>query len=144
MRVKDFLSRALLLDEQINSLVAERDHYRQLANNLGGGSFEERVSRSSASEAPYAKWVERIVDKEKTIDVTIDRLLAAKMEISSFIDGIENPEWQCLLRSRYVLCKSWADVAEESGHGMSSVFRIHKKILETLENRECLRVNESQ
>ncbi|MBQ9377123.1 MAG: RNA polymerase subunit sigma-70 [Schwartzia sp.] len=134
MRVKDFLGRARLLDEQIKSLAAERDHYRQLADNIGGGSIEERVSRSAKSEAPYDKWVERIADKDKAIDEALDRLLAAKMEISAFVDRIGNPEWQCLLRSRYVLCKPWTEVAEELGYGMSSVYRIHKKILVSLEN----------
>ena len=134
MRVKEFLKRARLWDEQIKSLAAERDYYRQLADNLGGGNIEEHVSRSGKSEAPYAKFVERIADKDKAIDEALDRLLAAKMEISAFVDRIENPEWQCLLRHRYVLCKTWPDIAVDMDISLRTVHRLYKKILKNFGN----------
>lgn len=134
MDIKEFLGRALQLDELINSHVEELNQYRRLATSIGGSKLEEHVSHSTPSEAPFAKWVERIVDKEKELNVEIDRLVAIKLEISDFIDRIDNPQWQCLLRSRYVMCNSWTDVAAEMNYGISSVYRIHKNIMDALED----------
>ena len=132
MSVKDFLERARHLDDAINSQVAELAHLRELSMKIGSSRLEEHIDRSTPQEAPFAKWVERIVDKEKEINEEIDRLVAVKLEISDYIDKIDNPQWQRLLRSRYVLCKEWADVAEEMGYGISSVYRIHKQIMNFL------------
>ena len=129
MSVKDFLERARHLDDAINSQVAELTHLRELSMKINGSRLEEHIDHSAQQEAPFAKWVERIVDKEKEINDEIDRLVAVKLEISRFIDKLDNPQWQRLLRSRYVLCKEWADVAEEMGYGISSVYRIHKQIM---------------
>ena len=133
MAVKEFLERALHLDGEIDAKVAELAHLRELSMKIGTSNLEERVTHSAPKEAPFAKWVERIVDKEKEINTEIDKLVDVKLEISDFIDGIDNPQWQSLLRHRYVLCKSWPDVAVEMDKGLSTVFRIHKTILENLE-----------
>ena len=134
MRVKAFLGRALHIDDMINSEMAELDSLRRLSMNIGGSRLDEKVTHSAPSEAPFAKWVERIVDKEKEVNEKIDRLVAIKMEISDFIDKVQNARWQRLLRTRYVMCKSWPDVAVEMNCGLSTVFWLHKKILQNLEN----------
>ena len=134
MSVKDFLERAIRVDALINSHLAELHQCRRLAEGIGGSRLEEHIDHSAPEEAPYAKWVERIIDKEKTINAEIDRLVAIKMEISNFIDKIDNPEWQCLLRYRYVLCKQWVDIAEDMHCSLRSIHRLHKKILKNLES----------
>ena len=134
MAAKEFLSRALKLDQLINSKLEELNQCRRLAESINGSSFDERVSHSAPEEASYAKWVERIVEKEKELDAEIDRLVDVKMEISDFIGKINNPQWQCLLRNRYVLGKTWAEIGEEMNCTIRNVLRLHKKILENLEN----------
>lgn len=134
MAAKEFLSRALKLDQLINSKLEELNQCRRLAESINGSRFDERVSHSAPEEASYAKWVERIVEKEKELDAEIDRLVNVKMEISDFIGKISNPEWQCLLRNRYVLGKTWTEIAEEMDFSVRNVLRLHKKILENLES----------
>ena len=133
MDVKEFLERALHLDGAIDAQVAELAHLRELSMKIGTSKLEERVTHSAPKEAPFAKWVERIVDKEKEINAEIDKLVDVKLEISDFIDGIGNPQWQSLLRHRYVLCKSWPDVAVEMGCSLRTIYRLHKKILKNLQ-----------
>ncbi|WP_029543271.1 DUF1492 domain-containing protein [Selenomonas sp. AB3002] len=132
MDVKEFLERALHLDGAIDAQVAELTHLRELSLKIGTSKLEERVTHSVTREAPFAKWVERIVDKEREINAEIDKLVDVKLEISDFIDGIDNPQWQSLLRHRYVLCKSWPDVAVNMGCSLRTVHRLHKKILKNL------------
>lgn len=134
MDVKEFLERAVHLDAMINSEMAELDGLRRLSMKVGSSNLNERVTHSAPNEAPFAKWVERIVDKEREINEKIDKLVAVKLEISNFIDGIETHEWQSLLRNRYVLCLSWPDIAVEMKYSLSTVQRLHKKILQNLEN----------
>ena len=134
MAVKEYLGRALQLDQLIHSKMEEVNQFRRLAESISTGCLEEHVSRSAPEEASYTKWVERIVEKEKELDADIDRLVSAKMEISGFIGRVRNPQWQCLLRSRYVMGKSWAQIAEEMDCSLRSVHRLHKKIIKNLEN----------
>lgn len=134
MGVKDFFERARHLDDAINSQVAELTHLRDLSMKISSSRLEERISHSAPQEAPYAKWVERIVDKEKEINAEIDKLVAVKLEISDYISTIDNAEWQSLLRNRYVLCRQWSEVAEAMGYSVSTVKRRHKKILKNLES----------
>ena len=127
MAAKEFLSQALKLDQLINSKLEELNQCRRLAESING-------CHSASEEASYVKWVERIVEKEKELDSEIDRLVNIKMKISDFIGKINNPQWQCLLRNRYVLGKTWAEIAEEMDCSVRNVLRLHKKILENLEN----------
>ena len=76
------------------------------------------------------------MDKEKEINEEIDRLVAIKLEISDFIDKIDNPQWKRLLRSRYVMCRSWAAVAEDMGYGISSIYRIRKQVMDFLDEKQ--------
>lgn len=133
MDVREFLERALHLDGAIDAQVAELAHLRELSLKIGTSKLEERVTHSAPKEAPFAKWVERIVDKEREINAEIDKLVDIKLEISDFIDGIGNPQWQSLLRHRYVLCKPWPDVAVEMGCSLRTIYRLHKKILRNLQ-----------
>lgn len=132
MNVKEFLERTLILDRAIESCVEEIDRYRRLAFRTEGGYGTERVSRSAPTEAPFARWVESLVDKERVLNEKIDRLVEAKLEISNFIDKVEDLEWQSILRNRYVLCRSWPEVAKAMRCSVSRVKHLHKKILENL------------
>lgn len=135
MGVKEFLEQALLIDNRINAQLATLDHYRRLSKNIGNSRLEEHVSHSKPTEAPYVKWIEKITDKENEINAEIDHLVNLKLEINNFIDGVGNPEWQCILRSRYILGLSWSKIAEEMDCGLSTIQRIHKQIIEKLEKR---------
>lgn len=133
MGVKEFLEQALLIDSRINTQLATLNHYRRLSQNIGSSRLEEHVSCSKSAEAPYAKWVEKITDKENEINTEIDRLVSLKLEINEFIDRLDNPEWQCILRSRYILGLPWSKIAEDMDCGLSTIQRVHKQIIEKLE-----------
>ena len=136
MDVKNFLERAMHLDVLIDSHVAELDNYRRLSLKIGSSRLEEHVSHSAPTEAPYVKWVERIVDKEREINEEIDRLVVIKMEISKFIDNVENPQWQYILRSRYIMGCTWEQIAKGIDCSVSTIKRSHQKVLENLEKIE--------
>ncbi len=136
MDVKNFLERAMHLDVLIDSHVAELDNYRRLSLKIGSSRLEEHVSHSAPTEAPYVKWVERIVDKEREINEEIDRLVNIKMEISKFIDNVENPQWQYILRSRYIMGCTWEQIAKGIDCSVSTIKRSHQKVLENLEKIE--------
>lgn len=132
MDMKAFLEQAEHLDALINSHVAELDGYRRLSLTFGNSRLEERVSHSKSKEAPYVKWVELIVDKEREINDEIDRLVTVKMEISKFIDKVNDPEWQYILRSRYIMGCSWGQIAKGIDCSVSTVKRSHQKALDEL------------
>lgn len=138
MSVKEFWEQAINLDAAIASHVAKLDNYRRLAMRIDGSRLEDHVSHSAPNEAPYAKWVERIVDTEKEVDEEIDKLVDVKLAISKFIDGVGNMRWQYILRSRYVMCLPWPQIADELGCSLSTVKRDHNKVLAYLEDEKTV------
>ena len=134
MGVKEFLEQAIHLNGLINTQLAELEYYRRLSLNIGSSRLEEHVSHSKPNEAPYAKWVERIRDKENEINAEIDRLVSLKLEIGGFIDRLDNPKWQCILRSRYILGLSWSKIAEEMDCSLRHIQRLHNEIIKKIEN----------
>ena len=116
MELRDYLEQALELDQQIDSKMDELAQCRRLTGNAIDGK----------------RYIERIEAKEKELDAEIDKLVDIKLDISGFIDRIENRQWQCLLRNRYVLGKTWSQVAKEMHCGVRNVHRIHNEILKKL------------
>lgn len=134
MSVKEFLEQAIHLNGLINTQLAELEYYRHLSLTIGNSRLEEHVSHSKSAEAPYAKWVERIRDKENEINAEIDRLVSIKVEIGDFIDKLGNPKWQRILRSRYILGLSWSKIAQDMDCSLRHIQRLHNEILKKIEN----------
>ena len=53
MAVKEFLNRALKLDQLIHSQLEELGQCRRLAESISGSRLDERVSHSTPEEASY-------------------------------------------------------------------------------------------
>ena len=120
MSLREFLEQALELDQQIDSKMDELAQYRRLTENASQSALEGK------------RYIERIEAKEKELDAEIDKLVDMKLDISGFIDRIDNRQWQCLLRNRYLLGKTWTQVAKEMHCGVRNVHEIHNEIMQKL------------
>jgi len=130
MTAKEYLSQARLLNIEINSYIAELENLNKLSNSVPTSRFDiERVDGTKSFESPFMKYLIRINEMEEKIEKEVARLVELKEEISLVIANVDNTSYQILLRSRYISCKTWDDIAKNMYCSLDNVYKMHRKAL---------------
>ena len=135
MIAKDYLKRAYLLDKQINVEIQELESLKSMRGQVQGVFYGERIGTNPNRnlEAPFVKTIEKIWEREQSLNEKIDRLVDLKTEINAAIDKMENVEERLLLKYRYLKNDSWEDIALELNVSYRTVHRIHASALRNFE-----------
>lgn len=128
MTAKDYLSRAYLLDQQIKSKLEQVQSLQELAIQCTTNTENEKVS-ATPDPTKTQEIIAKIVDLEDEITDDVETLVDVKCEIKRAIDTVEKPLHRLILEQRYLLCKSWDEVADSVGYETNTVYKIHKSIL---------------
>ena len=128
MTAKEYLSRAYLLDQQIRSKLEQVQSLRELAFQCTANTENERVS-ATPDPTKTQEIIAKIVDLEDEITDDVETLVDVKCEIKRAIDTVEKPLHRLILEQRYLLCKSWDEVADSVCYETNTVYKIHKGIL---------------
>lgn len=131
MIAKDYLKRAYLLDKQINVEIQELESLKAMRGQVQGVFYGERIGTNPNRnlEAPFMKTIEKIWEREQSINEKIDKLVDLKTEINAAIDRMENVEERLLLKYRYLKNESWEDIAIDLNVSYRTVHRIHAAAL---------------
>ena len=139
MTAKEYLSQARLLNIEINSYMDELANLNKLVNSVPGCKFDtERVDGSKSLESPFMKYLIKINEMEQKIKKEVSRLVDLKAEISLVIVNVENTSYQILLRSRYISCKTWDEIAKSMYCSLDNVYKMHRKALQLVRVPKCL------
>ena len=131
MIAKDYLKRAYLLDKQINVEIQELESLKSMRGQVQGVFYGERIGTNPNRnlEAPFVKTIEKIWEREQSLNEKIDRLVDLKTEINAAIDKLEDVEERLLLKYRYLKNESWEDIAMDLNASYRTVHRIHASAL---------------
>lgn len=133
MDSKQYLKQIYRLNELIESDVQELDKLRDLASSISSPQISDMPHSASRNiEAPFVKYVGRIVEMEQKINAEIDRYVDLRTEIRTTINELKNNDEKLLLRYRYILFMTWEEVAEKLNVSMRTVHRIHGSALKNL------------
>ncbi len=133
MEAKEYLQQAYKLNELIESDIQELDRLRSLTNvALSPQISDIPHSKNWNLEAPFVKYVGRIIEMEQKINSEIDRYIVLKNEIRTTISQLENNDEKLLLRYRYILFLTWEEIAEKMNVSMRTVHRLHSNALKNL------------
>ena len=121
MTKKEYLTQARRLDRRINRSLEELSLLRETAN---------RVRREGPDLPPSA---EKILAMEARISREVDRLTDLKEEIRGVIDAVPDADASLILRGRYLLGKTWLQIADELYFSERTVRRKHEAALEQLQ-----------
>lgn len=128
MNAKEYLSRARLLDRQIDSKIQQIEELNRLTTNctatLTGIPGAPRRGGSVMADA-----VDRIVDLEREINRDIDRLVDLKREIMAAIRSVDNSKYRLVLEKRYLCYRTWEQIAADTGYNVRNLYRIHGEAL---------------
>ena len=134
MTSKEYLMQIYNLDHKIYMMQLEADEYRRLADVIPGGNYDKPFVKPSNrnTEAPFVKWINKSLDKEKEIEKEIERLNNLKVEVTSVISQIDNGNYRMVLMLRYLKSMKIEEIAETMHYSIPSVKRWHREALEVL------------
>ncbi|MDR0885436.1 MAG: hypothetical protein LBN22_03585 [Clostridiales Family XIII bacterium] len=129
MTIKERLRDYRGLGAEIESLEDERDQWVQ----------------SQTGRLPHAKRSDEIDYKDDTGDIAamierkcdeIDRkrreLYLENERLTRLIDRLPRTQ-RTLIRNRYMIGKSWRDIADKIGYSLDGTYKLHRRALEKLE-----------
>ena len=134
MTSKEYLMQIYNLDHKIYMMQLEADEYRRLADVIPGWNYDKPFVKPSNrnTEAPFVKWINKALDKEKEIEKEIERLNNLKVEVTSVISQIDNGNYRMVLMLRYLKSMKIEEIAETMHYSIPSVKRWHREALEVL------------
>ena len=127
MTTKEWLKRGWKLDREINQLIEARDEAFAAATSTTCGTEGEKIqaSQKNASEAKIIRYTAYT----EQIDKRIDELYRIKQEVLDAVSAVENAAYRTLLFERYVLFKTWEQIAVDMNYSWRQIARLHGKAL---------------
>ena len=129
MTVKEYLGQAYLLDHRIKSDTMELEELRLMAQTISSPGFEEHYNASKNTDAPYIKTLEKMFDMESKIMKEINTLVELKNQVREVISQIEKPEYQMILKYRYIHNMTWPTIGDKLCADGRTVQRWHNKAI---------------
>lgn len=126
-QAKEYLGKAFLIDQRINSKLEQVQSLRSLATRAT--SILSDMPKAHGNTHSRENIVVKIIDLENEINSDIDSLIDLKAEIISKIKMVPNVEHQMLLELRYICFKSWESIAEDMKFSPPHIFRLRNTAL---------------
>ena len=144
MDAKEFLSRAYLLELQIQTMMQQIEKLRALASRVSGG-IRKDVVKHDRKTTGMEDTVLKIVEEEEKLTLKIDELVNTKREIREVLDRVEDQSQRLILEKRYLLFQDWETIRIDFDHVRSWTIYKHRaalesvqKILDEREKGECV------
>ena len=137
MTSKEFLQRPMRLKGRIESLELQKEQFEELADSIPGGNYDKPViQKTRSNQAPFIKWIDKIMEAEKKIDELKGECETAKAEVMVAIEKLPNTDYQTVLIMRYLNEYSWTYICEKLYVSLSTAKRWHWDALNALEYDE--------
>lgn len=128
MDVKEYLSQVIKLNHKISRMELRADEYKRMAESVPGCNFDEiRVDRTRSLDAPFVKWINKLLELEKEMETVRQRLDMAKAEIIGTIEKVEDEDCKSVLTLRYISCLTWEDIADKLCVVKRTTLKWHEK-----------------
>ena len=132
MTAKQYLKQIRKLDNLIATKLELLEKMRAMSTSVSQ-TFEPNKIKNKKLRNKTEDLIIKIVDLEREITDDIDRLVDLKRAILQKIDKLENKDHIRILIKRYVLYKTWEQIAVEMNYSFRHVTRIHGHALQEFE-----------
>ena len=130
MTPKDYLDKCRRLE--LNVREAQSEYEMLYATMLSAVQHKQDPVTSTPTrgiEDKYLELAERSSDVNRAIDAKVDYTL----KVSAELDQMKDDKLRCLLRDRYICCKSWEQIAVDMGYVIRRVYQLHGEALREFE-----------
>ena len=126
MDASEYLHRVASARKKADGLRRQQRILEQMANNVPGGTFDEpKPQGKGTSQAPFVKWIDRILDAEKAANDAESEFRMLAAEAVGAIRKMQTLPLQNLLIMRYVEGSAWEDIADSLGIVRQTCWRWH-------------------
>lgn len=143
MKAKEYLEQIALGDAIIDNLLHDQEIIRDTMCHMNTDTTKERVQHSK--EDRISALYVRLENKEQEVTNKIDELVNLKLKVSGEINQLRNKKHIAVLYNRYILMKSWKEIASAldcttryaqriNGNALVAFDKIHSKMLKNMGN----------
>lgn len=132
MDAKEFLSRAYLLELQVQTLLQQIEKLRAIASHVSGGIHRDIVKHDRATTG-MEDTVLKIMEEEAELNRKIDELVDAKREIRRVMDRVRSAVLRLILEKRFLLFQDWMTIAIDMDRTPRWVLSKNREALEIVQ-----------
>lgn len=132
MTAKQYLKQIRKLDNLIATKLELLEKMRAMSTSVSQ-TFEPNKIKNKNLRNKTEDLIIKIVDLEREITDDIDRLVDLKRAILQKIDKLENKDYIRILIKRYLLDRTWEQIAVEMKYSFRHVIRMHGHALREFE-----------
>lgn len=130
MTAKQYLRQIYKLNEKIKDKQERINSLRLMSESIGAIDYsKDKIKLSPSADASFTNQIMQIIKFEKELEKDKNRMKELFVEISRTIDQVENVNEMLVLSKRYLLMKSWEQIAEEMNYSVRQIHRIHSEAL---------------
>lgn len=126
MTNKEFLQQPMRIQKRIDALIIQKQSYEELADSTPGNSFDQPVVQTSkARQAPFIKWIDKIMEIDKRIAELQAEYEKMKTEVVQVIEKLPDTNHQTILIMRYLNDYPWPTICEKLYISLTTAKRWH-------------------
>ncbi|MCB5280119.1 MAG: DUF1492 domain-containing protein [Candidatus Cloacimonetes bacterium] len=133
MDARTYLSQARLLNNRIRSYENELEYINTIALGPSGPSYgPNKIKQAPSLEAPFVRYIDKIMELEKIIHDEISKLIKLKQNIARTIAEVGDAKLEIILRERYINCRNWEDIAIDLAYSQVYLYKLHQKAIKLI------------
>ena len=129
MTAKSYLQQIKRCDINIDNGVEELTRLNALATRVTSAVSGDVVSRTRNTDT-LGDTVAKIIKLQEDINREVDRYVDIKREAMRLLSQLENPVYYQILHSRYILYKTWEQIACDMDFTYQWVCELHGRALQ--------------
>ena len=132
MNAKEFLSRAWLIEKQVQSKQEQIEVLKSLACRVTAGAGTEPVVHTR-NVTSMQDTIVRILEAEEELNRRIDELVSMKLEVMRVVDQVKDVTLRLILEKRYLSFLSWERISVDLGYTVRWTLIRHEEALRTVQ-----------
>ena len=124
MTAKTYLNQIRLLDERINDGIEELAQLDSLLKKVTAAMGGEVVA-SSKNPDKMTDIIYKIDKLRRALNRNVDKYVDIKREAADLLSKVEDPVHYQILHCRYVLYRTWEQIADEIGYTYQWTCQLH-------------------
>ena len=133
MTAHDYLSQAYLLEQQIQSKMAQIESLKSLATCVTNHSMDQQPVSHTKNVHAMEDTVLKIMEANQELDAQIDALVDKKIEILRTIGQVQRVDYRLILEERYISFYTWEKIARDLPYSVRNLQRMHLKALQVVQ-----------
>lgn len=129
MTAKSYLQQIKRCDIKIDNGVEELSRLNALATRVTSAMSGDVVSRTRNTDS-LGDTVAKIIKLQDDLNREVDRYVDLKREANEMLSRLENPIYYQILHSRYILYKTWEQIACDMDFTYQWVCELHGRALQ--------------